>query len=103
MKVFIDSEYKCHTEEGEGRREFLTPFFEGKCRAFIEGYRYIPEDETWEREDGTVFRGLMIAPWKDYAILSAAQEAYEEARREAEEDRENLGIITGEVDTNDES
>jgi hypothetical protein len=83
MKIYIDSEYKCHALPGEGLREFDVPFFDGKCQTFIEGYRYIPADETWEREDGEVFRGEMIAPWKNYAELYIAQLEYDLADADA--------------------
>ena len=80
MKVYIDSEYCCHTTNPEGTfREVETGFFEGKCVALIEGYRYVPQGESWTRSDGQVFTGEMIAPWKDYAQLDAAQREYEQA------------------------
>lgn len=79
MKIYIDSECICHTENPQGAfREFEVPFFDGKCRTFIEGYRYVPEGENWTRSDGVVFTGEMIAPWKDYALLDAAQRLYEQ-------------------------
>ena len=78
MIIYIDDNYKCHTEPAEGLRAFELPFFEGKCKRFVEGYRYVPEGETWTREDGEVFSGEMIAPHEDYAILEAAQAIYEE-------------------------
>ena len=76
MTIYIDSEYKCHvTGDGTGRA-FDVPFFDGKCTEFIEGYRYVPEGETWTREDGEVFRGEMMTPWKDLGEAYAAQAAY---------------------------
>ena len=83
MKIYIDSDYKCHVLPGEGLREFDVPFFDGKCQTFIEGYRYVPKDETWEREDGEVFKGEMIAPWKNYTELYIAQLEYELADADA--------------------
>ena len=56
-----------------------TDFFDGKCRQYIEGYRFVPSGESWVREDGEVFTGEMIAPAEDSRILEAAQAAYEEA------------------------
>lgn len=84
MTIYIDSDYKCHVLPGEGLREFDVPFFEGKCETFIEGYRYIPAGETWEREDGEVFKGEMIAPWKNYTELYKAQLKYELEQYKAE-------------------
>lgn len=82
MKIYIDSNFKCYTASAEGRREFDAEFFDGKCSAFVEGYRYVPAGETWTRTDGAVFAGEMISPWKDYNILAAAQAAYEQAQSE---------------------
>lgn len=81
MKIYIDSDFKCHTANPDGTfREVETPFFDGKCAAFIEGYRFVPEGETWTRSDGVVFHGEMIAPWNDYSELDNAQREYERER-----------------------
>lgn len=78
MKVYIDSEYRCHTTNPDGTfREVETDFFDGKCATFIEGYRYIPNGESWTRPGDIVFHGEMIAPWKPYAELDSAQREYE--------------------------
>lgn len=78
MKIYIDSEYRCHTTNPDGIfREFETDFFDGKCQAFIEGYRYVPDGESWTRSDGVVFTGEMVAPWKDYSELDTPQREYE--------------------------
>ena len=83
MRIYIDSDSKCYTASAEGRREFDAEFFDGKCSAFVEGYRYVPAGETWTRAGGAVFAGEMISPWKDYSILAAAQAAYEQAQSES--------------------
>ena len=93
MKIYIDSEYKCYTESAEGRTAVETDAFNGKCKTFIEGYRFIPSGETWTREDGVVFSGEMVAPWKDYAGLAAAQAGYEEAAAELHDMREALNLL----------
>ena len=54
-----------------------TDAFDGKCRQYIEGYRFVPAGKTWVREDGEVFHGEMVAPWRDYAILAELQALYE--------------------------
>ena len=90
MIIYIDSDYKCHVSSAEGLREFDVPFFDGKCKAFIEGYRYVPEGETWTRSDGVEFNGEMISPLKDYNILAAAQAQYEEMLPEMEDMRNAL-------------
>ena len=79
MKVYIDSEFKCHASNDGTLREIETEVFDGKCSEFIEGYRFVPEGETWTRSDGVIFTGEMISPWKDYSELDSAQREYERA------------------------
>ena len=83
MKIYIDSDCKCHASSDGTMREFDVPFFEGKCPEFIEGYRYVPLGETWTRDDGEVFKGEMIAPWKPYTELYISQLEYELADADA--------------------
>ena len=76
---YIDSEFKCHVANDGTMTAVETDFFDGKCDAFVEGYRFVPEGESWTRSDGEVFRGKMISPWKPYDALDAAQRQYEQA------------------------
>ena len=76
MTIYIDDDYKCHVSEAEGRRAIETDAFNGKCAEWIESYRFVPEGDTWTREDGEEFRGEMTAPWKDLGNAYAAQAAY---------------------------
>ena len=76
MTIYIDSDYKCHVSDADRRREVETDFFDGKCPEWIESFRFVPAGETWAREDGEVFRGEMMAPWKDLGNAYAAQAAY---------------------------
>ena len=93
--IYIDSEYLCHTTNPDGAlREIETDFFDGKCAEFIEGYRFVPQGESWTREDGMVFRGEMIAPWKPYTELDAAQREYErEQLADMKAALELLGVV----------
>ena len=77
MKIYIDSEFKCHTAAGGGLTEVETDFFDGKAPGVIEGYRFVPEGQSWTREDGTVFAGEMVSPWKDWDELDGVQREYE--------------------------
>ena len=79
MKIYIDSDFRCHTINPDNAfREFDVRFFDGKCAAFIEGYLYIPEGEIWTRHDGHKFEGKIYTPWKDYDELDMAQRKYEQ-------------------------
>lgn len=75
--IYIDSGFKCHTSTAEGLTQIETDVFDGKCDTYVEGYRFIPAGQTWTRADSVVFTGEMIAPWKPWAELDAAQREYE--------------------------
>lgn len=95
MKIYIDNDYKCHTSNDGIMRDFDVSFFDDKCAAFIEGYRYIPDGETWMREDSEVFEGEMIAPFIDSNILIAYQSQYEIMKQEYAEQEQALNILIG--------
>ena len=76
MIIYIDGDFKCHVSAAKGRREIETGFFDGKCDEWIESYRFVPEGEMWTREDGEVFKGEMITPWKDLSEAYVAQTVY---------------------------
>ena len=77
-RIYIDSDYRCHVSNPEGTYTAVeTDFFDGKCVAYIEGYRFVPAGATWTLEDGVVFPGEMVAPWRDWRTLDAAQRDYE--------------------------
>ena len=84
--IYIDSDYKCHTSQGEELTAVETDFFDGKCRRYIESYRFVPSGEIWTREDGEVFTGEMVTPWRPYEILAELQAVYEEEQAKATEE-----------------
>ena len=85
MKIYIDEEYKCHAAPGDGRMAVQTGFFDGKAAGYIEGYRFIPAGRSWTAEDGAVYTGEMIAPWKPWEELDNLQRVYE---------REQIPVLT---------
>lgn len=93
MTIYIDRDFKCYTESAAGRTAVETDTFDGKCRQYIEGYRFVPAGQSWTREDGQVFHGEMIAPWRDYAILAEFQALYEEEQAKQAETQEALSIL----------
>ena len=77
MKIYIDSEFKCHISDDGTMTAVETDVFDGKCKEYIEGFRFVPSGAVWVRSDGISFRGEMISPWKDYSKLEAIQRDYE--------------------------
>ena len=75
--IYLDNDFRCYLADGENRTAVETDVFDGKCDTFIEGYRFVPAGETWTRSDGETFTGEMIAPWKPWDELDAAQREYE--------------------------
>lgn len=76
MTIYINNDYKCYVSTTDGRRAVETELFDGKCPEWIESFRFVPEGEIWMRGDGEVFKGEMVAPWKDLGEAYAAQAAY---------------------------
>ena len=77
MTIYIDNDYKCHVADDGTMTAVNTNVFDGKCDAYIEGYRFVPAGQTWTRDDGVEFAGEMISPWRPWAELDAAQREYE--------------------------
>nr|DAM55817.1 MAG TPA: hypothetical protein [Caudoviricetes sp.] len=77
MTIYIDSDYKCHSATADGLTAVETAFFDGKCPAYIDGYRYVPAGSVWVRSDGAEFPGEMVSPWKPWDELDAVQREYE--------------------------
>lgn len=88
MTIYIDSDFKCHTSDDGTMRAVEIEvqgvlgytFFDNKCPEFIEAYRYVPEDETWTREDGEVFSGEMFSPWNLTEEVLETQRIFEVAQ-----------------------
>lgn len=80
-KYYLDSDFRAHVDQDGTRREWADTcgFFDGKCAAYVEGFRVVPEGETWVREDGTEFVGLMISAAVPFSELDDAQREYERA------------------------
>ena len=83
MTIYIDSDFKCHAATADGLTAVETDYFDGKCPAYIEGYRFVPAGASWTRPDGVVFQGEMVSPWKPWRELDSAQRAYEQEQLES--------------------
>ena len=93
MTIYIDNDYRCHTSLADGLTVIETEVFNGKCKQFIEGYRFVPAGCTWTREDGVEFTGEMIAPFRDYSILEELQAVYDEQQQTINEYEDALSEI----------
>ena len=106
MKLYLDADFRCHLSGGAGMTEMDTELFDGKCPAYIEGYRFVPAGETWVREDGAEFTGEMVAPCKPWEELDAAQREFErqqleEANAQNAQLLETMAAMVEEVDESD--
>lgn len=99
MTIYIDSDFKCYISDDGTRREFDVPFFDGKCTEFIEGYRYVPSEETWTRKDGQTFKGEMIAPCRDYSQISEIQSAVDRAQTQSQQTINEYEQALSEIET----
>lgn len=75
--IYLDDDFCCHVADDGTMTAIETDAFDGKCAAYIEGFRFVPEGCAWTRRDGTIFCGEMICPRKNYSILQAMQNQYE--------------------------
>ena len=89
MTIYIDKDFRCFAEPGEGMEAVETGFFDGKAPGYIEGYRFIPAGHSWTGEDGTVYRGDAAFPWTDWETLDKIQRVYE---------REQIPALTAQND-----
>lgn len=98
MTIYLDKNFKCYTKENSLTVQSVeTDYFDGKCDAFIEGYRFVPAGQNWTRDDGVVFTGEMVAPFKDSRLLETVQNMYEQvqAGQEAQDSRiAYIGMMT---------
>lgn len=74
MKIYVDinNDFKCYTSNTGTMREIDLEFFDGKCKAFIEGFRCIPATDASGNEIHTVFA------WREFSLLEEFQRQYEE-------------------------
>lgn len=94
--IYIDRDFKCHLtpSDSETYVEMETDAFDNFAPEVVEGYRFVPDGESWTREDGAVFAGEMVAPWRDSQELDAIQHEYERARTaEYAAALEELGVV----------
>lgn len=74
MKIYVDlnNDFKCYTSNAGTMKEIDLEFFDGKCKAFIEGFCCIPSTDAAGNEIYTVFA------WREFSLLEEFQRQYEE-------------------------
>lgn len=89
MKIYVDinNDFKCYISSAGAMREIDLEFFDGKCKAFIEGFRCIPSTDADGNEIYTVFA------WRDYALLEEFQRQYEELIAQQEDMQAALAVL----------
>lgn len=93
MIIYLDDNYRCHTQPAEGLRAIDCAWADGKCPVYIEGMRYIPDGETWTSADGTELVGEMLIAVVDPATLLAAQAAWEKEQVESQADAKHRAML----------
>lgn len=79
--IYLNADFQCSvTEKADTVQSVETNAFDGKCNTYIEGYRFVPAGQEWTRKDGVVFKGEMVAPYKDSQMLEMIQSFYEEQK-----------------------
>ena len=59
--IYLDSDYVCHLVDDGTRRPIETNALDTVEDWHITFYRYIPEGESWTREDGKIFYGPALS------------------------------------------
>ena len=97
MRIYvdIDNDFKCYTSNAGTMREIDLEFFDGKCKAFIEGFCCIPSTDAAGNEICTVFAR------REYALLEEFQRQYEEMLAQQEDMKAALDLlgVTNEEET----
>lgn len=91
MKIYLDSEFMCHTSNDGVMLEVDAPQnFEGLCTNVIECMCYIPDGMQHVKSDGEVIHGAFIQ------CVGDADSAQREYERQKLADAENaLAILLG--------
>lgn len=58
--IYIDNYYKCHVADDGTMTAVETAAFDGKCDAYIEGYRFVPAEEKQDMQEALNVLGVTI-------------------------------------------
>lgn len=91
--IYLDSDYMCHLESGEGRREVKTDIFDEIIDAVIPFYRFIPQGEEWTNPKTKVVLHGQFIQITDSNKVDKIQESVYMAQLQ-----EILDVLTGETE-----
>lgn len=89
MKIYVDlnNDFKCYTSNAGTMKEIDLEFFDGKCKAFIEGFCCIPFTDAAGNDICTVFA------WREFSLLEEFQRQYEGLIAQQEDMKAALALL----------
>lgn len=75
-KIYIDSNFICHSDYAEGRTAVETAALDNVCDAALICYIYVPEGETYIKPNGNRVEGEFIQCF-DSRVAEMLQRQYE--------------------------
>ena len=75
--LYVDSDFKVHVENADGRIVIETDVFDDMPRQVIECHIFVPHGESCTKPDGATVHGEFIQPFVTKEELDNAQREYE--------------------------
>jgi hypothetical protein len=75
--LYIDSDYKVHTTNADGRTAIETDIFDGMPNQVAERYIYVPVGKSHTKSNGETVHGEFVQPFVTEKELDKAQREYE--------------------------
>ena len=75
--LYIDSDFKVHTENADGRTAIETDAFDGMAKQVVECYIFVPVGQSYTKPNGETVHGEFIQPFVTEKELDNAQREYE--------------------------
>ena len=76
--LYIDSDFKVHTENADGRTAIETDAFDDMPKQVAECYIFVPRGESYTKPNGETVHGEFIQPFVTEKELDNAQRKYEQ-------------------------
>ena len=79
-EVYIDSEFKVHTTNANGRTAIETDAFDGMSDVIMECHIFVPHGVSYKKTNGITVHGEFIQPFVTEKEMDAAQREYEKQK-----------------------